>query len=83
MERLEEHFDEWITWREICDLLGLQYNADGRTQQRQKQYLERFVKFTDNKEPGSRKRYIMTEFQRDLLEYLEELEDFENNEHMF
>lgn len=84
MEQLEEHFDEELTWREICDLLGLQYNADGRTQQRQKQYLERFVKFTNNKELGSRKRYIMTGFERDLLVYVDLInEDFENNEHMF
>lgn len=67
-ETIEQHFNEWLTWQQVCELVGWKYSTSGQTQARQKQQLEMFIDYYDNNETRQNKRYMLTGFLRTFFE---------------
>jgi hypothetical protein len=67
-QTIEQHFKQWITWKEVCEVVGWEYSSAGNVQKRQQEQLAFFVDYQDNNEAGRYKRYMLLSFTRTFSE---------------
>lgn len=62
-QTIEQHFNQWITWKEVCEVVGWKYVKDTKIQARQKEQLAVFMDYQDNNEARRYKRYMLLGFK--------------------
>lgn len=61
-EDIKDHFYEWYTWKELCEILDLKYSNDTKQRNRQQSALGLFTKLENNGENGKKLKFTMTGF---------------------
>lgn len=61
-DEVREHFNEWYTWKEICEILNLKYSKDTRKRSSQQSALRLFTNLKNNGESTSNLKFTMRGF---------------------
>lgn len=61
-DEVREHFNEWYTWQEICEILNLKYSKDTRKRSSQQSALRLFTNLINNGESTSNLKFTMRGF---------------------
>ena len=61
-DEVREHFNEWYTWQEICEILNLKYSKDTRKRSSQQSALRLFTNLKNNGESTSNLKFTMRGF---------------------
>lgn len=61
-DKVREHFYEWYTWKEICEILEIGYSNDTRKRNSQQSALRLFTNLKNNGESTKNLKFTMTGF---------------------
>lgn len=61
-DEVREYFNEWYTWKEMCEILKLKYSNDTRKRSSQQSALRLFTNLINNGENGKNLKFTMRGF---------------------